>query len=89
MFPCKNNCPLNRFTPEYSHLSALCDGDWNFWLVVGSNWHILNLSHDQQPINHFSKNHMLTVKEVALCTRDEELATVGVFSTVGLEKEMK
>jgi hypothetical protein len=68
-------------------LSTLCDGDRNFGLIVGSNWHILNLSHDQQPVNHFPKNYMLTVKEVALCTCDEELATVGVFPTVGLVKK--
>jgi len=44
-----------------SHLSTLCDEDGQLGLIVGSRRNILNFSHDQQTVDHFSKNNMLSI----------------------------
>jgi len=74
---------LTRTKKFRSHLAALGDGYLNFWLVVCPNRRILNLSHDQHSVNDPSKHHMFAIEEVALCGSDEELAAIGVLSTVG------
>lgn len=73
---------LGIFNQNVLHLSALTYGDWQSWLVVATNWNILNLSYNQKSINNSTKDNMLVIQEVALGTRYEKLASIGVLSRV-------
>lgn len=65
-----------------SHLSTLCDDDGELRLVVGSCRHILNLSHDQQTINQFSKHDVFPIQPVAFSAGNEKLAPISSWTTV-------
>ena len=68
------------------HLTALCYRDWKLGLVARIGSHILHFPDDQQALTqHTPKDNMLIVKPVCFSTCDEELATIGAWSTVGLQ----
>lgn len=67
-------------------LAALSNHNRKLGFVTGADHrHVLDHPHNAKPIlNDFAKHDMLAIEPIRCITRDEELATVRIGSTVGL-----
>merc|ERR1712113_1080757 len=68
-----------------SELATLCDENGKPRLTASTDGDVLNLPDHQHGrwVKHLTEDHMLVVQPVALVACDEELAPVGVRTTVG------
>ena len=66
-----------------SHLAGLTDDDVDFWFVVCTHGSVLDLPHHEHPVDNPAEHDVFAVQEVTLGCRDEKLAAVAVFPTVG------
>jgi len=71
-----------------SHLPTLRYDNWYFRFVVWTGRNIFYLPHHQQSIYNSSEHNVLPIQEIALGTRNEELAPICVFTAICLEKKI-
>ena len=67
-------------------LPALRDGDGLVGPVLAVALHRLDVRDDAHPLDHLPEDNMLAVQVGTVDCRDEELGSVGVWSSVGHRK---
>lgn len=82
-------CPGKEFRKRLLQLAALGDSDRDARPVAPIDRHVLDFSHDLHRVfpEDLSKDHVLFIQPVALCTSDEELTSVRVWPAVRQRQE--